>query len=105
MRDVGLGGLGWPGEHRRDRGGRDALDLRGRRASRKVNRVRHLAMLMVRLGCGMTFPAIGTVFGGRDHSTVLSACQRATETTGAEEMRKLRVLVGLDGETAGVRAA
>lgn len=40
---------------------------------------RQVAMYLARQHTHETLPAIGTSFGGRDHSTVLHACKRATD--------------------------
>ncbi len=40
---------------------------------------RQLAMYLAREHTGASLPAIGTAFGGRNHTTVLHACRRATE--------------------------
>ena len=51
-------------------------DLKGRRRHRAVARPRMVAMYLARELSGASFPEIGMRFGGRDHSTVISACRR-----------------------------
>ncbi len=51
-------------------------DLKGPRRHRAVARPRMLAMYLARERTQASFPAIGQAFGGRDHSTALSACRR-----------------------------
>lgn len=53
---------------------REAL-LRGTR-HRELAWPRHLAMYLVRAMEGMSLPQIGRLFGGRDHSSVFSACRK-----------------------------
>ena len=50
-------------------------ELRARRRTRKVAEARQLAMYIMRTEAGASFPAIGEFLGGRDHSTVIHACQ------------------------------
>ncbi|MBI2989832.1 MAG: hypothetical protein HYY51_01415 [Candidatus Magasanikbacteria bacterium] len=38
---------------------------------------RHLCMYLLRIYTRMSFPQIGKTLGGRDHSTVVSACYKA----------------------------
>ena len=45
----------------------------------RVTWPRQVAMYLAREHTHETLPAIGARFGGRDHSTVLHACKRATD--------------------------
>ena len=51
-------------------------DLRGKRRSREVSLPRQLAMALSRELTESSLPVIGAAFGGRDHATVLYACQK-----------------------------
>lgn len=51
-------------------------DLTGYDRTQTVTRYRHVAMAAVRDLTGASFPAIGRLFGGRDHTTVMNACDR-----------------------------
>ena len=77
--------------------GLTSADLRGRGAAPRVRRARYAAMLMVRLALGLSYPLVGLIFGGRNHSTVICSCKKAQRALSAVEMRDLRALVGLDG--------
>lgn len=48
-------------------------DLKSKRRARNVTLPRHLAMYLCRKLTSASFPTIGTLFGGRDHSTVIHA--------------------------------
>jgi chromosomal replication initiator protein len=52
--------------------------------SARVAWPRQLAMYLAREHTSQTLPAIGRSFGGRDHTTVLHACKRATERLGSD---------------------
>jgi chromosomal replication initiator protein len=54
-------------------------DLKSHRRARTVVFPRQLAMYLVRTVTDVSFPSIGDLFGGRDHSTVMHAV-RAVET-------------------------
>lgn len=55
-------------------------DLRGRSRQRQVSYPRQIAMyLCKKLISGLSFNEIGEAFGGKDHSTVLYACQKVTQ--------------------------
>jgi chromosomal replication initiator protein len=48
-------------------------DLKSHRRARTVAFPRQLAMYLVRTVTEVSFPSIGDLFGGRDHSTVMHA--------------------------------
>ncbi len=51
-------------------------DLKARNRSRNLVYPRHVAMYLTRLLTNSSLPAIGHEFGGRDHTTVLHACEK-----------------------------
>lgn len=51
-------------------------DLRGPGRKRVFIAPRHVAMYLARRMTPQSFRQIGSRFGGRDHTTVLSACQK-----------------------------
>ena len=53
-------------------------DIKSSRRSKDVSNPRHIAMYLCRMSLNMSFPEIGTYFGGRDHSTVIHACDKIT---------------------------
>lgn len=59
-----------------DRYGLTAARLRGPGRHRRVSHPRFIAMYTVRRVVGLSYPEIGKLFGGRDHSTVIYGCQR-----------------------------
>jgi chromosomal replication initiator protein len=54
-------------------------DLHSKRRTRSVTRPRQIAMALARELTNHSLPEIGDSFGGRDHSTVLHACNRVEE--------------------------
>jgi len=52
-----------------------AGDLKARRRTKKIAEARQVAMYLMRQFGGASYPAIGNHLGGRDHSTVIHACQ------------------------------
>ena len=48
-------------------------DLLGKRRTQNIAFARHVAMHLCRSMTGCSFPEIGALFGGRDHSTVIHA--------------------------------
>ena len=50
-------------------------DLTGPTRRREITVPRQIAMYLTREMTGMSLPQIGTVFGGRDHTTVLHSCK------------------------------
>jgi chromosomal replication initiator protein len=51
-------------------------DITAKRRSRNVVYPRHIAMYLVRELTGLSLPEIGEQFGGKDHTTVLHACDK-----------------------------
>ena len=54
-------------------------DLKGKKRVAKVSLPRHIAIYLCRTMTDESFPRIGMEFGGRDHSTVMSSCERIQE--------------------------
>ena len=50
-------------------------DLLGKRRTSNVASARHVAMFLCRALTPKSYPEIGILFGGRDHSTVIHACK------------------------------
>ncbi|MGQ9557915.1 MAG: chromosomal replication initiator protein DnaA [Desulfurispora sp.] len=55
-----------------------AEELRSKRRSRNVAFPRQIGMYLCRELTDLSYPKIGELFGGRDHTTVLHACERIT---------------------------
>jgi chromosomal replication initiator protein len=53
-----------------------ASDLKGKSRQQSVTLPRMVGMYLCRTGLGVSFPEIGERFGGRDHTTVMSACRK-----------------------------
>jgi chromosomal replication initiator protein len=51
-------------------------DIKGDRRQQGIARARQVAMYLTRRITGLSYPAIGEKFGGKDHSTVINAEQR-----------------------------
>lgn len=54
-------------------------DIMGRKRTRQIARPRQIAMALARELTGDSFPDIGQSFGGRDHTTVMHACDKVAE--------------------------
>ena len=72
-------------------------EILSNRRSKDVTVPRQIAMYMCRFVLNMTFPKIGDVFGGKDHTTVIHACNKVSADLNAvtssfshdvEEIRK-----------------
>jgi chromosomal replication initiation ATPase DnaA len=85
----------WTGRPRRS-GWSD--DLRGADRHKDIALGRHIAMYLIRLALGLSFPRIGRIFNRRDHSSVISAVRKieAQRFTCAEVRTQLAALVLLD---------
>jgi chromosomal replication initiator protein len=51
-------------------------DLKGKRRHRQVSYPRQIAMYLCRQRLGTSYPELGNRFGGKDHTTVISACRK-----------------------------
>ena len=75
-------------------------DLLSKRRSRSIARPRQVAMALARELTNHSLPEIGDAFGGRDHTTVIHACDRVkslreTERRATEDyLNLLRILTG-----------
>lgn len=65
-------------------------DLTGPSRCRPLMSYRQIAMAAARM-VGHSFPKIGSAFGGRDHTTVVHACQRVAANPEWEAKAKLLV--------------
>ena len=59
-------------------------DIKGDRRQQGIARSRQVAMYLTRKITGLSYPAIGEKFGGKDHSTVINAEQRIEQIMGEE---------------------
>jgi len=66
-------------------------DIKGERRQQGIARARQVAMYLTRRITGLSYPAIGEKFGGKDHSTVINAEQRVEQLMREED--ELRVTV------------
>lgn len=61
------------------------MAIRGPRKFHAIAHPRMVAMALTRELTGMSYPKIGSLFGGRDHTTVLHACRRIREMEAKDE--------------------
>lgn len=54
----------------------DQAEILGPRRSARIAEPRQVAMFLIREETEASFPAIGALFGGRDHTTVLHGCEK-----------------------------
>lgn len=59
-------------------------DLVSRRRDRKTVQARAVAIFVTREVCGSTLAEIGSLYGGRDHSTILAAVRRVEGSEGVD---------------------
>ncbi|MBC8141840.1 MAG: hypothetical protein H7Y38_10420, partial [Armatimonadetes bacterium] len=78
-------------------------DLGGKKRDRDVTNARQVAMHLLRELTDMSLPGIGQLFGGRDHTTVIHACDRVkAQLDEGNEMREL--VAGLVAEMHRAKA-
>ena len=58
---------------------------------REVVKPRQIIMFILREDFHMSYPAIGSVFGGRDHTTVIHACEKIKGDMSADELFKNQI--------------
>lgn len=61
-------------------------ELVGESRRKEVVRPRQIAMYLLRNENGFSFPTIGQSFGGKDHTTVMHACEKVEETLEMDEV-------------------
>ncbi len=65
-------------------------DLESKNRAQKFSYPRHIAMYLCKELTQLSLPKIGEYFGGRDHSTVIHACDKiSTEIKNSEDTKKL----------------
>lgn len=70
-------------------------DIKSSRRSKDVANPRQIAMYLCRTVLSMSFPEIGIYFGGRDHSTVIHACDKITAELSAQNTDLIKDLAGI----------
>ena len=70
-------------------------ELLSKRRNRSITRPRQIAMALSKELTNHSLPEIGEAFGGRDHTTVIHACEKTKELKQAsleieEDYKKLR---------------
>lgn len=63
-------------------------DLKGNKRHQSIVRPRQMAMYLCRNLLGVSFPALGRTFGGKDHSTVLYSVKKIEESQKVNEETK-----------------
>jgi len=66
----------------------DVKALTGQKRGKEVSRARQIAMLLCREELGLSYPALGRLFGGKDHSTVLYAVNKIKRIQGDDKVMK-----------------
>lgn len=63
-------------------------DLRAKSRNKNIVRPRQIAMYLSRKLTNMSFPEIGSAFGGKDHTTVLHSCRKIEKEAELDNMIK-----------------
>lgn len=66
-------------------------DLKGKKRSQNINFPRQIAIYLCREVANESFPKIGTYFGGRDHSTIMSSHRKIMNDL--KENEQLRIVI------------
>lgn len=67
-------------------------DLTGRSRNKEVVLPRQMAMYVLREETGASLPQIGELLGGRDHTTVMYACEKMAELIETDNLRRRDLL-------------
>lgn len=70
-------------------------DIKSSRRSKDVSNPRQIAMYLCRNALSMSFPEIGIYFGGRDHSTVMHACDKITSEISSQNATLIKDITGI----------
>jgi len=70
----------------------DLVDLTGRGRSKEIVLPRQMAMYLLREETGASLPQIGELLGGRDHTTVMYACDKMAEQIETDNQRRRELL-------------
>lgn len=65
--------------------GVDEASMYAKTRRREIVRPRQIIMYVLREDFNLSYPAIGSVFGGRDHTTVIHACEKVKRDLQADE--------------------
>ena len=63
--------------------------LNSSKRSRDVSYPRHIAIYLIRNKLGLSYPAIGKIFGGKDHTSIMHSCEVISE-----EIKYSKELIG-----------
>ncbi len=75
----------------------EPTEMDSKKRTKKVTQPRQVAMYLCRELTDASFPKIGEAFGGRDHSTVVHACQKITEEL-SQQTEFSRLIVAIQKE-------
>ena len=75
-------------------------DLYSKRRSREIANARQVAMYLIRSLTQLSTTAVGTVFGGRDHTTVMHGCEKVEESLRTDAQLR-RTVENLKNELKG----
>jgi len=66
-------------------------DFNSKRRTRSIAYPRQIAMYLTRELTDLSLPKIGEEFGGRDHTTVIHACDKVSKDIEADEDIKYKI--------------
>ncbi len=67
-------------------------DMTGKGRAREIALPRHIAMYLLRQEVNVSLPQIGQQFGGRDHTTVMHACEKVADLIERDDRLRRQVL-------------
>jgi chromosomal replication initiator protein len=73
--------------------------LLGRERTREVALPRQVAMYLLREEGGVSLPQIGEFVGGRDHTTVIYACEKVTDLMETDDRFRRQILTCASSST------